>query len=421
MQTGNPFNSDCGGVPSVLTPEEADRLRVYFKNTPAATDAADVESVTSLPQFMEVIENTPGSVFYRGEDADYAGIMASALRPFKERHRIFKQDELLSEFYQATFAGLTPNERESFLAFARHHGIPTNLIDITSNPLIALYFACSGSPDEDGTVRFFDNYSIDITDLLKSEDIINSLSVYNKLRSDKELRDRFTARLYEFRRKHNINGLLEKCAEMIMLLDAVRGGEAARRFLDGLHDGYIKAESGSWDAVTLKTHKGWYKAAELFSGNTLARLRGKGARLSIIDKYLTFIRNDTERVYPALLGEVFGILADYAGADNDTPGYGFQEAFEVSFLPNILYSPLLSFGRAERQTGSFFVQAYYSANKVLFHESIRSIKSVRVKAEHKTRFLDALDRMDVNGRTIFKDYDHIAGYVTERYRKRRKL
>ena len=37
----------------------------------------------------------------------------------------------------------------------QHYSLPTRLLDITSNPLIALYFACKSAPNEDGEVIIF--------------------------------------------------------------------------------------------------------------------------------------------------------------------------------------------------------------------------------------------------------------------------
>lgn len=89
--------------------------------------------------------------FYRGvNNASY--LIAPGIYRKGEKHDENFYFNEISVRCPQIFRTLTNVEK---LTYMQHYGCPTRLLDITTNPLVALYFACVGEDDSNGMVYIF--------------------------------------------------------------------------------------------------------------------------------------------------------------------------------------------------------------------------------------------------------------------------
>lgn len=115
-------------------------------------NGVEIRHARSLSDFLNVIKYSGNSeaVLYRGHSNSNYTLLPSLMR---EPKLAVNEDKIVGEMLlrcPEEFVNLKSNLE--ILSHIQHYGAPTRLLDFTSNPLIALYFACKSSPDCNGEV-----------------------------------------------------------------------------------------------------------------------------------------------------------------------------------------------------------------------------------------------------------------------------
>ena len=133
-----------------------------------------------LAKITEITEKSAtGDYIYRGESKCHKKVSSNLYREYEadieaENFDIATvQEEILREAREYTTHEMTDSE---ILTELQHHGGKTNLIDFTTDYLVALFFACNGNPDKPGRVILLQNQSGDYK-VVKPPSSLSTLNV----------------------------------------------------------------------------------------------------------------------------------------------------------------------------------------------------------------------------------------------------
>lgn len=112
-----------------------------------------VESVSDYLNVLKKLSDANNKLYFRGHAKTSYKLQPSILRSesIKKNEKIVYQELLIN--CPQEFKGYS--HHLDYLVKMQHYGLPTRLLDVTGNPLVALYFSCCSNPKDIGEVFVF--------------------------------------------------------------------------------------------------------------------------------------------------------------------------------------------------------------------------------------------------------------------------
>lgn len=122
-----------------------------MKNIKTVNDVLDV--IKKLPSNFNIQNNLKSLRYFRGQSNFEWNLV-----PGVYRDNLFYSEKIfINEAMHKYPLEFKLNDKFSNLVKMQHYGLKTGMLDLTENPLIALYFSCVGDSNKDGALYIFNN------------------------------------------------------------------------------------------------------------------------------------------------------------------------------------------------------------------------------------------------------------------------
>lgn len=389
-------------------------------------ETMEVIEINSLTKFVSEIVNYK-NYFFRGEPQDYfvekgkPRNRASGFRWMEDNNKsFFEMKNLRNDYYQEIGYSLSKKDEDNFIAYCQHHGLPTELIDITENPLVALYFACEKDRDYEGMVYLFNKVRFNEIPIKKSMvdkkiseqsfnlfDFISVKTPYDKGSDleflNHEMEESIKVELTNVTKDgYDVNGYTS--IKSLIRDEVIKQYKIAftnnPEFLKISGPNFYGMDSSGKDIIPhfdekqdiIEMFKDESKALGIIKPIPLSRLK------SI--EYLNKVDNRYNWDLDEIIWDLFAEMVD------NQEVWGITVDFSI--FPYYIHRPSVKFDRMVNQQGIFIVQQFFNGR----HQEL--IPDFVFKISNKNEILQELDRIGISKKFIYPDHDNIAQYIKDK-------
>ena len=403
--------------------------------------------IHSVIEYLEFIkdytDDNTSKIYFRGENKIYTDRIPGIYRT-TSNNTSFKFPNLVSEgpheYYYDLFSefGWSVNSQKLFeqIVDAQHFGAVTSILDITSNPLAALFFAASGNYEEHGRIyiytaspesikRYF-GHTISLMTYLNfvpNKYINEFILVFNTLLEYISL-DSLLGKAI-FNREITLSELLKKLEDSFKSSPerdiSVYGGGT-----EFFKNSFIKQELKYFD----KTYEQSTEMAKENIVNFIEKISPNSNNDLEIIELFDFPISGLEAYHKYLLKKISEIITEFLNKLNDVSGKGDNYSYPYAIFEDmqksyIVYPSRLN-ERIKNQRGAFIIPGYFSTQNLIINEIQTSIKQsltksikektrITVDANSKKQILNQLRQLGIDEGFIYPDIEHIAKTISEKY------
>lgn len=402
--------------------------------------------IHSVIEYLESIkdytDNNSARIYFRGENKIYKDRIPGIYRT-NPGNTSFKFPKLVSEgpheYYYDLFSefGWTFNGKKLFeqIVDAQHFGAVTSILDITSNPLAALFFASSGNYEDNGKIyiytakpesikRYF-GHTISLMTYLNfvSNKYINEfILVFNTLLEYISLDSSLGKAI--FNREITLSELLKELENSFNSSPEMDIPEKELKFF--FKNPFIEQKFIFQEEIFEQS----VEEAKENIDNFVKKISPNSEEDLKFIKFFDFPIVGLEAYHDYLLNKISEIITGFLNKLNDVSDiadkyiypYAIFEDMQKSY---IVYPSRLN-ERIKNQKGAFIIPGYFSTEKLNVNEIQTSIKNsltnsikeknrIIVDSNSKKQILEQLKQLGIDEGFIYPDIEHIAKTISEKY------